>query len=134
MYNQQALKYGSTMSVGYALLNIQGEEGTPATKIGPMMGLETRSLTRLLKSMEEKGLIYRKVDEHDKRCVRIHLTKAGKQSKEMARDTVLRFNSAVRQNISEDKIQVFFEVVEDISKIIERNETYASPKIIANPT
>jgi len=59
MYNQQAIKYGGTMSVGFALLNINSEEGTPATKIGPLMGLETRSLTRLLKSMDEKGLIYR---------------------------------------------------------------------------
>ena len=45
MYNQQALKYGGTMSVGFALLNIHSEEGTPATKIGPLMGLETKSLT-----------------------------------------------------------------------------------------
>jgi len=77
MYNQQALKYGGTMSVGFALLNIHSEEGTPATKIGPMMGLETRSLTRLLKSMEEKGLIYRETDKNDRRSVLIFLTKAG---------------------------------------------------------
>ncbi|HMR56503.1 MAG TPA: MarR family winged helix-turn-helix transcriptional regulator, partial [Cyclobacteriaceae bacterium] len=57
MYNQQALKYGGTMSIGFALLNIDSDKGTPATKIAPLMGLETRSLTRLLKSMEDKGLI-----------------------------------------------------------------------------
>src|SRR5205809_6863838 len=64
MYNQQAVKYGGTMSVGFALLNLHSDEGTPATKIGPLMGLETRSLTRLLKSMEEKGLIYRETDKN----------------------------------------------------------------------
>ncbi|HZX73006.1 MAG TPA: MarR family transcriptional regulator, partial [Cyclobacteriaceae bacterium] len=47
MYNQQALKYGGTMSIGFALLNIHGDEGTAATKIAPLMGLEPRSLTRL---------------------------------------------------------------------------------------
>jgi MarR family transcriptional regulator, organic hydroperoxide resistance regulator len=57
MYNQQAQKYDATMSMGFVLLNINTEEGTAATKIAPMMGLEARSLTRLLKSMEEKGLI-----------------------------------------------------------------------------
>ena len=82
MYNQQALKYDGTMSMGFALLNIHSEEGTPATKIAPLMGLEARSLTRLLKSMEEKGLIYRKADKTDKRSVRILLTKEGKQMKE----------------------------------------------------
>ena len=37
MYNQQALKYDGTMSMGFALLNIHSEEGTPATKIAPLM-------------------------------------------------------------------------------------------------
>lgn len=124
MYNQQAMKYGGTMSVGFALLNINSEEGTPATKIGPMMGLETRSLTRLLKSMEEKGLIYRETDKNDKRSVRICLTKTGKKNKEKARDTVLRFNEAIREEIPGHKLDVFFEVVQEINKLIERNEIY----------
>jgi DNA-binding MarR family transcriptional regulator len=124
MYNQQAIKYGGTMSVGFALLNINSDEGTPATKIGPLMGLETRSLTRLLKSMEEKGLIYRETDKNDKRSVRIFLTKAGRKNKEKARDTVLRFNEAIREEISGQKLNVFFEVVQEINKVIERNEIY----------
>ncbi len=124
MYNQQALKYGGTMSVGFALLNIHSENGTPATKIGPLMGLETRSLTRLLKSMEEKGLIYRETDKNDRRCVRIYLTKAGKVNKEKARETVIRFNEAIREEIPEQKLNIFFEVVQEISRKIERNEIY----------
>jgi len=79
MYNQQAMKYNGTMSIGFALLNIHSEEGTPATKIAPLMGLEARSLTRLLKSMDEKGLIYREADKTDKRSVRIYLTREGKK-------------------------------------------------------
>lgn len=124
MYNQQALKYGGTMSVGFALLNIHSEEGTPATKIGPMMGLETRSLTRLLKSMEEKGLIYRETDKNDRRSVLIFLTNAGKKNKEKARNTVLRFNDAVKEAIPGQKLSVFFEVIKEINKMIERNEIY----------
>jgi len=108
MYNQQALKYGGTMSIGFALLNIHTEEGTPATKIAPLMGLEARSLTRLLKSMEEKGLIYRETDKNDKRSVRIRLTKEGKKNKEKARNTVLRFNEVVRAEIDGDKLIAFF--------------------------
>lgn len=124
MYQQQAMKYGGTMSIGYALLNIHGEEGTPATKIGPMMGLETRSLTRLLKSMEEKGLIYRQSDKTDKRSVRIMLTKEGQRRKEKAKETVLRFNEVVRQELSEDKLKNFFEVLKEISRLIEHNEIF----------
>src|SRR5688572_3278991 len=88
MYNQQAAKHNVTMSMGFVLLNINADEGTPATKIAPLMGLEARSLTRILKSMEEKGLIFRKADNADKRLVRIFLTKEGKQKKETSRETV----------------------------------------------
>lgn len=124
MYNQQALKYGGTMSVGFALLNINSEEGTPAMKIGPLMGLEPRSLTRLLKSMEEKGLIYREADKIDKRSVRIYLTKEGKKNKEKSRETVLRFNEAVREEIPSDKLDVFFDVLQEINRMIDKNNIY----------
>ncbi|MBL7874997.1 MAG: MarR family transcriptional regulator [Cyclobacteriaceae bacterium] len=124
MYNQQALKYNGTMSIGFALLNIHSEEGTPATKIGPLMGLEPRSVTRLLNSMEEKGLIYRQADRTDKRCVRIFLTKEGKKNKEKSKETVLRFNEVVREEIPNKKLDVFFEVLQEINRMIERNNIY----------
>lgn len=124
MYNQQALKYGGTMSIGFALLNIHGDEGTAATKIAPMMGLEARSLTRLLKSMEEKGLVYREVDKNDKRSIRIMLTKEGKKNKEKAKDTVLKFNEAVRGQIPQHKLDVFFDVLQEINQIIDKNRIY----------
>ena len=123
MYNQQAAKHDITMSMGFVLLNIHSE-GTPATKIAPLMGLEARSLSRLLKSMEEKGLIYRETDAADKRMVRIVLTKEGRKKKEKARDTVLRFNEAVRNHVDGHKLNVFFQVLADIQKIIEKNGIY----------
>jgi MarR family transcriptional regulator, organic hydroperoxide resistance regulator len=129
MYNQQALKYGGTMSIGFALLNIHTDEGTPATKIAPMMGLEARSLTRLLKSMEEKGLIYRETDKNDKRSVRIRLTKDGRKNKEKAKSTVLRFNEAVREEIDDEKLNAFFDVLKKINQIIERNNVYARVEV-----
>lgn len=121
MYNQQAAKYDATMSMGFVLLNINSEEGSPATKIAPLMGLEARSLTRLLKSMEEKGFIYREADKNDKRSVRIMLTKEGRKRKEKARETVLKFNDVVRQEISNQKLTIFFEVLQNINQIVERN-------------
>ena len=84
MYNQQAARYGATMSTGFVLLNINSEEGTPATKIAPLMGLEARSLTRILKTLEEAKMIYREHDRNDRRLVRIFLTEEDKTKKEKA--------------------------------------------------
>lgn len=128
MYNQQAVKQEITTSIGFVLLNISSKEGTPATKIAPLMGLEARSLTRVLKNMEEKGLIYRQPDANDKRSVRIYLTEKGKVGKGFSRQTVLAFNEAVRAKIPEDKLKIFFEVIGDINKIIEKNNIYDNAK------
>ncbi len=124
MYNQQASKYDATMSIGFVLLNIDINDGTPATKIAPLMGLEPRSLTRLLKTMEERDLIYRESDKIDKRSVRIFLTGDGKKARERARETVLRFNEVLREEIPAQKLNVFFEVIQHVNKIIERNNIY----------
>jgi DNA-binding MarR family transcriptional regulator len=117
MYNQQASKYDITTSIGFVLLNIHSEEGTPATKIAPLMGLEARSLTRMLKTMEEKKLIFRLPDPLDKRSVRIFLTDLGKKKKEISRETVLTFNNKVRELVPESKLKVFFEVMTDINQL-----------------
>jgi MarR family transcriptional regulator, organic hydroperoxide resistance regulator len=124
MYNQQASKYDITMSMGFVLLNINTDEGTPATKIAPLMGLEARSLTRLLKTMEEKGLICREADASDKRMVRIALTKEGKKKKEKSREVVLRFNEVIREKIEDQQLSTFFDVLQKISRIIEKNNIY----------
>lgn len=122
MYNQEAMKYDITTSIGFVLLNIDAEEGTPATKIAPLLGLEARSLTRMLKTMEEKKLIYRQADPQDRRLVRIFLTDKGKEKKEVSRQTVRTFNKAVREHIPEDKLKVFFEVIQQIKKVIEEKK------------
>lgn len=121
MYNQKAIKNDITTSIGFVLLNIQSEEGTPATKIAPLLGLESRSLTRMLKTMEEKGFIYKQADPHDKRSVRIFLTDLGKKKKEVSRITVKQFNNEVRSKISEEKLKIFFEVIQDINKVVDKN-------------
>ena len=59
MYNEEASQYGASMALGYALLNID-KEGTPSTALAPRLGMEPTSLTRTLKTMEEKGLIVKK--------------------------------------------------------------------------
>lgn len=124
MYNQQASKQDITTSIGFVLLNISSREGTPATKIAPLMGLEARSLTRVLKNMEAKGLIFRRPDEHDKRSVRIFLTEKGRQKKEISRKTVLKFNERVRQEIPAGDLETFFKVISEVNRIIEKNNIY----------
>jgi MarR family transcriptional regulator, organic hydroperoxide resistance regulator len=119
MYNAQAAKFDMTMAIGFVLLNIDLEKGTPATKIAPLLGMEPRSLTRMLKSLEEKGWISRIGGIDDKRLVNVCLTEAGKKKREIARKTVIEFNQLVSESISQEKLSVFFEVIQEINRIVE---------------
>lgn len=119
MYNAEGSKYGLTASIGFILINIDPENGTPATKIAPQFGLEPRSITRTLKSMEKDGLIYRKQSETDKRFVRIFLTEKGKEKREIARKVIKQFNLMIYENIEQEKLQVFFEVIRKVYQLVE---------------
>lgn len=118
MYNEEATKYGATMATGFALLSIDKEKGTPSTTLGPKMGMEATSLTRTLKSMEDKGLIIRKKNPADGRGVLIYLTDLGKEKRELSKNTVLLFNDTVKANLSEGQLKNFFEVSEIINQLI----------------
>lgn len=118
MYNEEAAKYDATMATGFALLSIDKEEGTPSTALGPRMGMEATSLTRTLKTMEEKGLIFRKKNPDDGRGVLLYLTPFGKEKRELSKNTVLKFNETVKQHVSEEKLAHFMEVAEIINELI----------------
>ncbi|SOE21930.1 DNA-binding transcriptional regulator, MarR family [Spirosomataceae bacterium TFI 002] len=119
MYNVYAGQNDMTMSIGYVLINIDSENGTPATKIGPSIGMEPRSLTRMLKALEEKGWIYRETDENDKRYVKVFLTEEGKRKRSFARKGVISFNEKIYNQIPKDKIDTFVEVLEELKSIVE---------------
>ena len=126
MYNQQAAEEGFTTAIGFVLININSKEGTPATKIAPLIGLETRSLTRMLKTMEEKGLIFKKADPLDKRSVRMFLTEEGKRKKEISVQSVKRFNEQIRLALSEQELASFLGVISKIQKVIDQIQTKES--------
>jgi len=121
MFSSAANEQGVTVTMGFALLNISREKGTPATKIAPLLGMEPRSLTRLLKKLEEDGLISRKPDPEDKRSVRIFLTALGAEKKAIAQQQVERFNSAVRASVKEKELRSFFDTLEKIHNVIKEN-------------
>ncbi len=125
MYNEEAKHFGTTMAVGFTLLSIDPKTGTPSTSLGPKMGMEATSLSRILKSMEEKGLITRKPNPDDGRGVLIYLTSFGLEKREDSKDVVLRFNEVVRQNVSEEELNNFFKVMETINGLISEKKIYS---------
>lgn len=124
MYNEEAKNFSTTMAIGFTLLSIDPKTGTPSTALGPKMGMEATSLSRILKSMEEKGLIERKPNPSDGRGVLIHLTDFGLEKRNDSKGVVLQFNEVVKQNVPEDQLDQFFQVMETINKLIIEKKIY----------
>jgi DNA-binding MarR family transcriptional regulator len=124
MYNEEAQNFGASMATGFALLSMDKDKGTPSTSLGPKMGMEATSLTRTLKSMENKGLIIKKKNPDDGRGVLIYLTDFGREKRELSRNTVLKFNETVKKHVSEEKLRHFTEVTDIINELIIEKKIY----------
>jgi DNA-binding MarR family transcriptional regulator len=99
-YNHIAADYGITQALGYMLINIH-EHGTAVSQIAALSGVKSTSLSRMLKNMEELGLIYRETDMKDKRSVKIFLTPFGIEKRQIAKDVVRKFNEYLNSHISD---------------------------------
>ena len=128
MYQEEAQKFDSTMATGFTLISIDPEQGSPSTALGPKMGMEATSLSRILKSMEERGLIERKPHPEDGRSVLICLTNFGQEMREYSKDIVLGFDQLVRQSITESELNIFSKVAESIMDLAHNNKSFSRHK------
>ena len=110
MYNGIAQQHGITMSMAFILINIS-KKGSNPTKIGPKMGMQANSLSRSLKTLEEKGLIYRQKATGDKRAVEIFLTPEGVAARRVANSIIADYNEKLYARITPEMFDTFVEVI-----------------------
>ena len=124
MYNEEAEKFGGSMTVGFALLSLNPKEAIPSTSLGPKMGMESTSLSRTLKFMEEESLIERLPNPDDGRGILIKLTKRGIDYRNYAKDQVMKFNKTIIGDLGEEAINNFFYVINQINKLIKNKKIF----------
>ena len=124
MYNEEAEKFGGSMTVGFALLSLNPKEPIPSTSLGPKMGMESTSLSRTLKFMEDEILIKRIPNPEDGRSVLIKLTARGMEFRNYARELVLKFNKVITNEVGEESVNNFYHVVDHINKLIKSKKIF----------
>ena len=124
MYHEEAKKYGGTHAIGFTLLSIHPKNGTPSTSIGPILGMEANSFSRILKTMEEEKLILRKTNPNDKRGVLIFLTKDGLIKREIAKQKIIKLNTLVSNNVTKKNMDIFFKTTETIKKLASKENVF----------
>ena len=123
MYNMQASKFGGSMAIAITILNIE-KDGTPSTKLAPKMGMEPRSLTRMIKTLQDNGVIEKRTDKDDKRMVRLFLTKEGKKLRKQATNIVMQFNQKIREEIPDKELIQCFSTLNMVNQIIDKNNIF----------
>jgi len=122
-YNEQNSKEIGTLSIAFVLMTINEKFGTQVTKIAPRMGMEPNSLSRLLKSLEEKELVFKRKDNKDKRKVYICLTENGLKLRNIAAERLFSLEKNIKDKISPTDLSSFYKVTDAISEIIEIEKT-----------
>jgi DNA-binding MarR family transcriptional regulator len=88
------------------------------------MGMEATSLSRTLKSMEEKNLISRKPHPVDGRSVLIHLTDSGRIQRAASKVAVMKFNEKILSEIGKESLNNFHFVIEKINELIGKKNIF----------
>tara|TARA_B100000768_G_scaffold60315_1_gene58367 strand:- start:3940 stop:4398 length:459 start_codon:yes stop_codon:yes gene_type:complete len=122
-YNEQISEEIGTLSTAFVLMTINEKFGTQVTKIAPRMGMEPNSLSRLLKSLEEKELVFKRKDTKDKRKVYICLTENGLKLRNIAAERLFSLEKSIKDKISPTDLSAFYKVTDAISEIIEIEKT-----------
>ena len=122
-YNEQNSKEIGTLSTAFVLMTINEKFGTQVTKIAPRMGMEPNSLSRLLKSLEKKELIFKIKDTKDKRKVYICLTENGLKLRNIAAERLFSLEKSIKDKISTSDLSAFYKVIDAISDVIEIEKT-----------
>lgn len=87
---------GITYPQYLVLLVLWESDGLPVSRIGERLGLDSGTLTPLLKRMEAAGLVVRRRSAADERQVLVTLTDAGRAQRQVAEGFPLRVLHASR--------------------------------------
>lgn len=84
----------------------RGGEGLTQRELASLMAIENPTLVRLLDSLEEQGLIQRRLCQNDRRARRLHLTEAGESFMDDLNDRARKLRDEMLEGVSEDDIEV----------------------------
>ena len=81
------------------------------------------SASTMLSLMEKNGLIERQGVPYDARLKKIVLTEKAIQVQQFVESTFERFESTMKQGITDEELQIFFSVLDKICSNLERNDS-----------
>ncbi|MDD6397883.1 MAG: MarR family transcriptional regulator [Anaerovibrio sp.] len=98
------------------LLKLYDMEGCSQDAMVEVLSIDKAAVTRILKSLEEMDLVYRRIDTEDRRIKRIFLTDSGKSMEEKIRNILTKMVTFVVEDIPKDKVVEVMGMIHDASQ------------------
>ena len=98
------------------LLKLYDMEGCSQDAMVEVLSIDKAAVTRILKSLEEMDLVYRRIDTEDRRIKRIFLTDSGKYMEEKIRNILTKMVTFVVEDIPKDKVVEVMGMIHDASQ------------------
>lgn len=108
--------YDVTLDQFAVLIRLWDEDGLSQTELCEKTCKTKSNMTRILDSMEKKGLISRRVNREDRRSFSIHLTAKGKEIKDELVPIALSLNNRIFKNTGRGDRQNLLNILDTISK------------------
>lgn len=97
------------------LMALYNQEGRSQDSLAQSRGFDKTMITKSILRLEKEGLVYREIDEEDKRIKRLYLTEKGKTLKPELQKVGLKLNELLLQNFDKEEISTAVETVRKIA-------------------
>jgi DNA-binding MarR family transcriptional regulator len=115
VFNKAISKYNIS-SEQYALLKLVSEKNLTPSAVSNILNKDKAAITRFINALEKKELI--KKENIDKRSYKIVITDKGQNILNELDIIALEFRKKIEDNISKEKIECLFDVLDKIEKIM----------------
>jgi DNA-binding MarR family transcriptional regulator len=90
------------------------------SEIGHEMGVSSARVATALNSLEEKGLVTRRIDQNDRRKILVSITREGKELAEKNYQTVLGMAAKMLELLGERDAREFIRITGRLAETIEK--------------
>lgn len=111
-------EYGVTAAQGYTLLALPQESSVNMNELSRSMGLANSTMTRMVDTLIHKGLASRRVDDEDRRVVRVGLTAKGQRMRLALEKAQCNLLEEAFSDISDHERTLILRALDQITKAI----------------
>lgn len=100
----------------------EDKDGLKVSQISDRLKIARPTVTQLVNSLQSKGLLEKKADEHDKRVVRIHLSEKGKSLAKQGADEFYKRFEGLSDYLGKEKCNQLASLLKDVFDYFNKQE------------